>query len=572
MSILVPTESSSLDIDLRKLKGVKGLMLGRVLILTVLLAISLLFQISEEKFFFLPLINAFYYFIGFFYLVTILYSASLKRIRDLDRFIFFQIIVDHLFIIGLIYFTGGKESYFPMAYFFTIIGASIIFYRRGAFFAASFSTLLYGIFLLCQLHKWVHPVGSSKTYEASQIFYSLLIYMASFYIVAFLSSLIAEELKRKKKELIQKQVDYRQLETFNRNVIQSLDSGLLTVDLQGRINFLNRTAERILNLDNENAKAMTIYDLFPTIKCGSDERVIKAPDSFSEYERYETQFVSSSGKRIYLGFSISPLLGPDGSAIGHTLIFQDITRFKEMEDEMKRLDKMAAINQLAAGMAHEIRNPLTSLSGSIQMLKSELNLEAHQERLMNIILRESERLNALIRDFLLFAQPPRTERRVCSIRNILEETVELFTHSPEYHEDIEIRYSHPLEEIQTLVDPDQLKQVFWNLILNAVQAIDQRGSLTIGLAKQNDGNAHRRASGWLKVSITDSGKGIAPHERDKIFEPFYTTKDRGTGLGLSIVHKIIENHDGLVKVESEVGRGSTFSILLPSQQEEKTEC
>ncbi len=164
-------------------------------------------------------------------------------------------------------------------------------------------------------------------------------------------------------------------------------------------------------------------------------------DSFSDYQRYETQFIDPEGRKIYLGFSISPLTGPDGSLIGHTLIFQDITRFKEMEEQMKRLDKMAAINQLAAGMAHEIRNPLTSLSGSIQMLKSELTLEAHQERLMDIILRESERLNALITDFLLFAQPPKTNKEVWNIQNLLEETLELFIHSPEYHEGIQIRYA-----------------------------------------------------------------------------------------------------------------------------------
>ena len=194
-------------------------------------------------------------------------------------------------------------------------------------------------------------------------------------------------------------------------MIQSLDSGLLTVDLQGKINFLNRTAERILDLNDEDARRRfpsTISSLHSTVS--PMKRWRKPSDPFSDYQRYETQFINPEGKKIYLGFSISPLTGPDGSLIGHTLIFQDITRFKEMEEQMKRLDKMAAINQLAAGMAHEIRNPLTSLSGSIQMLKSELTLQAHQERLMDIILRESERLNALITDFLLFAQPPRTNK------------------------------------------------------------------------------------------------------------------------------------------------------------------
>ncbi len=560
------------DSDQRRLKSVKGLMLGRVLILTLLLTITLLFQVSEKRYFFIPLTNAFYYFIGFFYLVTIVYALALRRISDLDRFLFFQLIVDHLFIAGLIYFTGGKQSFFPLVYFFTIIGSSIFFFRRGAYLSALVSTLLYGLLLLFQLYQWITPPGFSQAYEASQIFYSLVIYMASFFIVAHLSSSIAEELRKKGKELSQKQVDYRQLETFNRNVIRSLDSGLLTVDLQGRINFLNPTAERILGLTEDGTRGVSLYGLFPALGRITGDMAKKPAHASSDYERYETQFIDPQGRRVHLGFSISLLTGPDGSLIGHTLIFQDITRFREMEEEMKRLDKMAAISQLAAGMAHEIRNPLTSLSGSIQMLKSELALKAHQERLMNIILRESERLNALITDFLLFAQPPRTNKGVWNIWSLLEEMVELFRHSPEYPEGLEIRCADHREEIRLLLDADQMKQVFWNLFLNAIQAMDEKGTLTVGIERRTDGLSHRKGTEWVTVSISDSGKGMSPQEKEKIFEPFYTTKDGGTGLGLSIVHRIVENHEGIIKVDSEVGKGSTFTILLPVLQEEKREC
>jgi len=565
-------ETISYESDPKRLKGVKGLMLGRVIILTVLLAITFLFQISEKRYLFITLTNAFYYYIGFFYLVTILYALYLKKIIDLNRFLMFQIVIDHLCIAGLIYFTGGKESFFPLAYFFTIIGSSIFFYRRGALFSAFLSTFLYGLLLLFQLYQWFGPLGLSQPHEASQIFYSLIIYLASFFIVAFLSSFITEELRKKGKELIQKQVDYHQLETFNRNVIQSLDSGLLTVDLEGKINFLNRTAERILSPNGKDIREVSIYTLFPTLNQITGKMMKHPFDSFSDYQRYETQFIDPEGRKIYLGFSISPLTSPDGSLIGHTLIFQDITRFKEMEEQMKRLDKMSAINQLAAGMAHEIRNPLTSLSGSIQMLKSELSLEAHQERLMAIILRESERLNALITDFLLYAQPPKTNREVWNIRNLLEETLELFTHSPEYPEGILIRTPSPFQEIQILVDPDQLKQVFWNLLRNAVQSMGERGVLTVLLENKVDGIPQRNEREWMQLSISDTGKGIAPLEKEKIFEPFYTTKDGGTGLGLSIVHKIVENHNGVIKVKSEVGTGTTFTIFLPTLQEEKREC
>lgn len=555
----------------KTLKNVKGLMAGRIIILTLLLAIAYIFQLSEKKHFFIPLTNPFYYFIGLFYLVSIVYALLLKHLKDLRTFIFVQLLIDHLFIAGLILFTGAKESYFPIAYFFVIIGSSILFYQRGAFYSASFSTVLYGIILLLQLYGWIHPIGQVETLEASQVFYPLITYLAAFYIVAFLSSTIAEELKKKKHELIQKQVDYDQLETFNRNIIQSLDSGLLTIDLKGRINFLNRTAEKILNRKGEELAKHSLFDLFPEIAKALEEMKGNASVSFPDYQRYEALLSDEKGKKTYLGFSISPLTDPEGNVIGHTLIFQDITRFKEMEEQMKRYDRMAAIGTLAAGMAHEIRNPLASLSGAIQMLKSELTLDPQQEHLMDITLRESERLNALIRDFLLFAHPPQVERSPWKIGQILDETVKLFAHSPDFHEGLRITRTDRNGDVEAWVDPGQIRQVFWNLLINAAQAIPEEGDIRITIERTEESlggsfcfSDSKNQNDWVKIMIADSGKGISPHEKEKIFEPFYTTKEGGTGLGLSIVHKIIENHKGVIRVESDPGKGSIFTVFLPA--------
>jgi len=555
-------------------KNVKGLMLSRIIILTLLLTITFIFQVSKEQYFFIPMINHFYSFLGVFYLVTILYAIRIRRVKDFRRFAFVQIIIDHFFITGLIYFTGGKESFFPITYIFSIIGSSIIFYKRGAFFSASLSTLLYGFLLLLQFYQWINPLGQRAVYDASKIFYSLVLYMAAFYIVAFLSSTISEELKKKRKELIQKQVDYDQLETYNRNIVQSLDSGLLTIDLSGKINFMNRTAERILKRTNDQLQNISILDLFPEIEGIMQEAKKRDPTSSGDYQRYQTLLTNYNGKEIYLGFSVSPLTDPSGVLIGHTLIFQDITKFKEMEEQMKRFDKMAAIGLLAAGMAHEIRNPLASLSGSIQMLGSELQLDENQKQLMEIALRETERLNSLITDFLLFAHPPQTNRRSCDLQIIMDETLELLAHSPVFGDHIRIRRQGSHEPIRALLDPDQLKQVFWNLLMNAAQAMLDGGEISIALEKSNGTRPEKgtlfstsdfTGKGWVKISISDSGSGIAHKEREKIFEPFYTTKETGTGLGLSIVHKIVENHNGSIRVESEVGKGSTFSLLLPAE-------
>jgi len=561
----------SLDTHPKMSRNVKGLMLGRAIILTLLLTITLIFQLSEKKYFFIPLTNNFYYFIGVFYLVTIVYALLLRKIKNLYRFAFSQIVIDQFFIAVLIYFTGGKESFFPIAYIFSIIASSMIFYRRGALFSASLSSLLLGLLLLLQLYRWINPLGEPPLYEASQIFHTLIIYMATFYIVAFLSGAISEELKRKGKELIQKQVDYNQLEAFNRNIIQSLDSGLLTVDLSGKIKFVNRTGEKILKRMDKNLKETSIYDLFPKINRMIEEAKEKASASLSDYQRYETLLSTRDGTKIYLGFSISPLTDPEGSLIGHTLIFQDITKFKEMEEEMKRVDKMAAVGVLAAGMAHEIRNPLASLSGSIQILKSELTLDDGQKHLMEITLRESERLNALITDFLLFAHPPQTRKVTSPMRRILDETMDLFIHSPSFHDGIHIRPPTDREEVYAFVDPDQMKQVFWNLLINAAQSISNGGEIQVQLGRGNGGgttslplSSQLWGKEWTKISIIDSGCGMGQEEKEKIFEPFFTTKENGTGLGLSIVHRIVENHSGLIRVESELGKGSSFSIYLPA--------
>jgi signal transduction histidine kinase len=242
-----------------------------------------------------------------------------------------------------------------------------------------------------------------------------------------------------------------------------------------------------------------------------------------------------------------------------------------MEEQMKRVDKMAAVGVLAAGMAHEIRNPLASLSGSIQMLRSELTLDDRQQHLMEITLRESERLNALITDFLLYAHPPQSHKILYPIGRVIEETIDLFVHSPSFHNGIRILRPNGHEEMHISIDPDQMKQVFWNLLINAVQSIFNGGEIKVRLAKGDVWDitpptlsSQLRGKEWVKISIGDSGSGIAPEEKEKIFEPFFTTKENGTGLGLSIVHKIIENHNGLIKVESELGRGSTFTVLLPA--------
>jgi len=554
------------------IKKLKVLVIFRVVIITVLLSIILFIQIKKGVAFFITPNNLVYYFIGLTYLITLIYVPLLSRTRDVQKFAFVQHIVDALLITLLIYLTGGIESFFVIAYIFSIISGSIILYKRGAYFIASISSIAYGTFLDLEYYGVIHPLYNSLSsgyyYSSTYVLYRISVYVLAFFVVAFLSSHLAEELRRKRSELIQKQNDYAKLEAFNRDIVQSLDSGLLTIDSRGRITSFNKTAQKILRLDPNEMEQTHIQPLFPDI----DEAIFSMEGNSPKanpYQRYETTFVDKTGKTLFLGFSVSPLRDNNDRITGKTFIFQDITTFKEMEEQIKRSDRMATIGQFAAGIAHEIRNPLTSLSGSIQVLKEELKLRGANRHLMDIILRESERLNNLITDFLLFAQPSRINREKMDIGQVIDETLQLFNNSPGHNRAIKIVKEFKRETF-LLGDQHQLKQLFWNLFINAAQIMPNGGELRVKLETVNtdgtsgrfQGAKQREITPFAKISVSDTGNGIHPDEKEKIFEPFFTTKEGGTGLGLAIVHRIVENHDGFISVNSQQNEGTTFEIFL----------
>ena len=557
------------------IKKLKVLVISRVIIITLLLSIILFIQLKKGVTLFITPNNLIYYFIALTYLITLIYVPFLNRTKEVQKFAFVQHIVDVLLITLLIYLTGGVESFFVIAYIFSIISGSIILYKRGGYFIASMSSIAYGAFLDLEYYGLIHPLYNSLSsgyhYSSSYVLYRILVYVLAFFIVALLSSHLAEELRRKRRELIQKQDDYDKLEAFNRDIIQSLDSGLLTIDSYGKITSINRTAQKILGLDPDEMKQDHIQRLFPDIDEALFSMAENSPKA-NPYERYETTFVDKTRKTLFLGFSVSPLRDNNDRVIGKTIIFQDISKFKEMEEQIKRSDRMATIGQFAAGIAHEIRNPLTSLSGSIQVLKEELELKEANRHLMEIILRESERLNNLITDFLLFAQPPGVNKEEIDIGQVIDETLQLFDNSPGHNRAIKI-VKELKREIFVEGDPHQLKQVFWNLFINAAQIMPSGGELRVELETVNPDGASSRFKGakkrgmipFAKISVSDSGDGIKQGEKEKIFEPFFTTKEGGTGLGLAIVHRIVENHDGFISVNSQRNKGTTFEIFLPME-------
>ncbi|MDP2690549.1 MAG: ATP-binding protein, partial [Deltaproteobacteria bacterium] len=282
--------------------------------------------------------------------------------------------------------------------------------------------------------------------------------------------------------------------------------------------------------------------------------------------RVEKIFRKKDGTEIFLGYSVSQGQGGD---VENIIIFQDMTRMRAMEEQLRRDDKLKALGELSVGIAHEIRNPLASISGSIQVLMDVVSLVGENRKLMEIVLRETNRLNTLITDFLLFARPAREKREAIELNGIINETLHIFGNSPEAA-DIRVVSDLP-GSVFLKGDPRQLGQVFWNLFLNAAHAMSGGGTLTVtsrllpGLRRGGKSSPPEddRVQAAASVTVADTGSGIQSGDLHRIFDPFFSTKDSGTGLGLAIVHRIVESHGGRIDVRSRPGAGAVFTIVLP---------
>lgn len=542
------------------------LMLLRAIVITFLLGMTTLIQLKQAPSYLTPFLIYLYIFVGTVYFLTFVYALTINRINNLSFFAYLQITADTFLITFLVYFTGGKESVFLFMYFLSIITASILAYREGGFLVASLCSILYGG-LLCLEFYGIIPHISGKVwgkggYQSIDLFYSVLINISAFYLVAFLSSLLSEQARRSKSELQKKQVDLDQLEALNKDIIQSITSGLLTTDLEGKVTFFNRAAGEITGYSFSQVYHSRVEEILPFLK---DRRGIfeDTPSANHRPFRFESEFKRQDGDVLYLGFSTSTLRDSKGEKLGNILTFQDLTKFKEMEERIKMVDRLAAVGRLSAGIAHEMRNPLASVSGSIQVLRDELKLEGRNKRLVDIAIRETERLNSLITDFMLFAQPGLGKKGIVDIAGIINDTLDEFICGPEWNKDIEV-FREFSGDIKVEADPKQLAQVFWNLFINAVQAMREGGELRIEVGSLGPMSGDQLpAANISEVIVTDTGCGIPKESLDKIFDPFFTTRDGGTGMGLAIAYKIVESCQGKIVVRSKVGQGTSFTIYLP---------
>ena len=529
---------------------IKWLILSRLLLAAFLLSSLAFFQYRYHIFQF-PSVTP-VYFATAIIILTGIYWYLLKVVNNLPFLAYIQITGDILLISWLVFMTGGIDSGFALLYHVTIISASIILYRRGGYLSASLASILYGGLLDLQYYS-VLGFTRSQNYTPIQVLYLLFVNIISFYMVALLSSYLSERLRKTRQELREKSMDFDDLQVIQDHILRSVGSGIVTMNMTGEITSWNNAAEQITGyrFDDIRTNWKTVFgDSIKGLFGHTDD--LKARPV-----RFEGHIAKRDGSKAMLGFTAT-LLKDDADIVrGIILTFQDITRLLEMEEQIRRQERLATVGSLAAGIAHEIRNPLASLSGSIQMLQGELELQGDHKHLMDIVLRETDRLNNIVTEFLDYARPRSNQLEQISLASLLEETITLFRNSREFREDIVIICDIPSTIVIT-GDPQRLRQVFWNLLINAAQATQNGGTITISAA-----SGAGRDADEVTIRILDSGMGIASEHLEHIFDPFFTTKPAGTGLGLAIAYRIIEDHNGTIDVKSEEGKGTAVIINLP---------
>jgi len=550
----------------------RWLMFLRVAIVSFLLGIAAFIQLQGTE---SPLsisLYSVYTIIGTTYFLSILYTFLLKKIDNIIFNVRIQSLFDVILITILVYVTGGIESIYSMLYPLVIIYSVLFLGRRGGILIASASGILYGLLIDLEFYKVIHPFSSTVheyDFSPGYVFARIFIYIVSFYIITFLASFLVEQEKKARALLSEKESAFNQLDLLHRSIIESVNTGIMTVDLQGGIKSFNKAAEEITGFSFFEIKDRNIDDIFVNLfgmiygKTNGTRR--NGQEKGIPQNRFEMTITSKDGKDMMLGFSFSPLIDSKGESIGRIIIFQDLTSIKKMEREVEKNKRLALIGEMSAILAHELRSPLVSISGSVQLLEKGLDLEGTDKKLMDIIIRGKDQLESLARDFLLLARPSPGDPCTMDVKNMINDIIESVKFSPDWNENIEV-VKELCDQNSVYGNEMEIRQALWNIALNAVQSMPDGGKFKIRTATV----MNEKGKEYLEISIDDTGSGIGKEYLDRILEPFYTTKERGTGLGLAIVNRVVESHEGKLRIDSELNKGTRCIVLLPKNLDRRS--
>src|SRR6266550_1035205 len=488
--------------------------------------------------------------------LTLLYALARTFSEALLLQARIQFVIDILLVTWLVWNSDVIQSPYIAVYIVVIAASSLFLSPRDAVLISLGCAVAFTAGALAVLNGFgrVHP-GELLDTGRVQTFQSIGLFDIAFLVVGLLSARLAERQSRSDVRLQAATQSLASLRELHERIVESIRSGVVTTDLQGRIYSFNAAAAEITGYDETDVRGQEASILFGDISADIAQ-ALRAAEIGAASPRFEASCLTAEGLRLRLGFGISPLFSEAGETTGIIITFQDLTQIRALEETSRRQDRLAAIGRMAASIAHEIRNPLAAMRGSIQMLRSEMPSDSSQTELMEIILRESDRLNRIITDFLSYARPRSITQSRVDVGDLLHQTFVLLQHSPEISSTQSIEEQLPTEPAITEGDAGQLKQVFWNLARNALQAMPQGGTLCARV----ETNSHSR----LRISFSDTGRGMSPEQVEHLFEPFSSTTG-GTGLGLSIVYQIIRDHGGTINVRSREGQGTTIMIELPGE-------
>lgn len=468
--------------------------------------------------------------------LDLIYYVLLKISTDYVTQSYMQVVLDLILVSLVVYFTGGLDSYFYLLYPLTVWVASVILPRGGAYLMACVSFIYAGIVLELPYFDLVPFYGLVRP-DLKELQLKIAANLVAFLAVAHLGSKLAETLR-------QTGVELKDLQALNQDIIESLRSGLITTDLNGHILLSNSAAGEILGLPAGSLRHRPIQSLFP-------QAALQPFGGLSSVRR-EVVWSDDNEQKKYLGLTVSPLTR-NAQTVGYVYNFQDVTQMKQLEREIQLQDRMAAIGRMAAAIAHEIRNPLASIAGSVKLFSGMVGGEAQEQRLIKIVMKESERLNTIINDFLQYSREMKFEFAVVNLSEILEETLTLLRNHPKFDRRYRVIKEVPSTPVLASVDANRIRQVFWNLGDNALKAMPQGGTLSVQVKPQKD---------HVELLFRDTGAGLTPRQAEKLFEPFQSDFEGGTGLGLAIVYQIVQAHKGSIQAES-TRQGCVFRIELP---------
>ncbi len=512
----------------------------RIFILTLLLAIELaVAQFSPAP---LPM-RLFVSTILFWFSLSLFFALLLSLWQEHRLQAAIQVLTDLALVSLVVHETGGWDSSLNFLYPLVIIVASVLLPRVWAYLIAALAFILYGLVLELNYYAVIRSYCSTHPgFQALQaiIFVNLFAFLA----VAYLAGLLTAKLRQVGVQLKDTSGALESLQVLHENIVHSISSGLVTTGLEGRITLVNAAGQRLLEHTAAELVGTPVSQLF----------MDSLPTVESEHAHAEVRFESPGKFRKTLRVRVAALTVPERGDQGYVYVLDDLTELRRLEREIRMQDRLAAVGRLAAAIAHEIRNPLTSIAGSVSMLSGVPEMNEEHRRLLDIVTRESQRLNAIITDFLAYSRTKQYHFDKVDLIQLVEDTLTLMDHRMKAENTgITIKRSFPVKQAWSLADGDKLKQVFWNICENAVRAMKHGGMLTVSLEDAGED--------W-QIGFADTGEGMSPQQTEKVFEPFQSNFEGGTGLGLAIVYQIMQAHEGKVWARSKRGQGTTFVLRL----------